>query len=87
MELTKDQMIELGKRLEANGVGKICPLCGHNDLSIDSQIFSIRNEDDKVFDFFTLICLKCKVTLFFPAFLYRLRVDGGVYPPDNSILK
>ena len=87
MELTKDQMLELGKRLEANGVKKLCPLCGNNDLSIDSQIFSIKNEDERLYDFFVFICPRCKVTFFFPALQYKLRVDGGIYPSDKTILK
>ncbi len=64
MELTKEQMTYIGQLLAERGVTKKCPACGHEDLSIDSLLFS-PIVDGLARDFVVLICPKCFYSMFF----------------------
>lgn len=87
MILTEKQLMELGNRLKKKGVQKKCPLCEHDDLSIDNEIQEFLTEEGIIKEFFVMICPNCFVTFLFPAMHYGLRRDGGIYPNDNHILK
>jgi hypothetical protein len=87
VKLTKEQITELGLRLKKNGVQKICPLCKHEDLSIEEAVLSLLCEDGLAREFFTLICPRCKAMYLFPTFYYGLKHEEGIYPNSKDILK